>query len=143
MKKNNQPKNAREALDFMADSLANNTPLDIDDLKQELIESGLNPNKAIARVREIVKRKQKELRLAWQKEAIEKRSLFFARLKPVAGTLPNTIEGLRNRIKALLSGGEALEPQLQASFRKLESMSDEELKTMLEDMELLNNSALE
>ena len=108
----------------------------------EITLIGLSPRsseeKIIRRVRQLVAHKFEEHRLAWRSKAKKER---LAALQQVQNIKPDltSLELIRNKINELLRlpHGEKAGLQLQAYHRKLETVTENDLKGILKDLEYL------
>ena len=114
-----------------------------DDLSQEelvdaLEDEGIDVSNLEQRVFRIVERESAKRRLAWRERAREKRlkieKLFDAKGISVEGS------NLLNKLKEILSGGFGQEALSYAEtyFRKKESLSENDIKGLIEDMQHLD-----
>jgi hypothetical protein len=114
---------------------------DMTEIRQRLIDKGLEPDKAVKRVMALVDLKRKEKRLEWQKPAIEKKEKMNELLiKQMTQNLKGTREDLMRRINELMSRKKAL---AFARNLNLQEMSQEELVSLLATLEIADKEEKE
>src|SRR5262245_25202339 len=136
MPKENEPKTTSEFLDRLSEFLGEpmDEPLDI--LQARLKEEGLQPEQILDRIHRLAVEKFEEARLAWQIKAREERLAAAAQLKDVGLAARMTREECLGRIRTLLSGLRGDQFALaQVRHRKFEVMTDNDLQSLLEDLE--------
>ncbi len=119
-------------LEFVSDCSDQTT----EDLKAELRKDGINTDQLVRNVKSIVASKINESRLGWQKEAQEKAQKVLGKMAAAAakaGELLSRNEILE-RIRLLVA---AHGPELSLEHRKLESMTEDDLRNALKDLEEL------
>ena len=127
-----------EFLDKTTEFLTEEDDRDLEEIKKDLLAEGIDPERIIQRVRQLVAQRFEEHRLAWRSKAREER---LAALQQVQNVKPDltSLEIVRNKINELLRlphGGKA-ESQLQTYHRKLETVTENDLKGILKDLECL------
>lgn len=127
-----------EFLDKTTEFLTKEDDRDLAEIKKDLLAEGIDPERMIQRVRQLVAQKFEEHRLAWRNKARKER---LAALQQVQNVKPDltSLEIVRNKINALLRlpHGEKAELQLQTYHRKLETVTENDLKGILKDLECL------
>ena len=120
--------------DFMSDS----ENLNQEDIKSELEDLGVDTEKLAIRASEIVTEGLKMRRLAWQKNAREKRIQIEKMIE--SKKVKGATQDLKNKLKEILSGKYGLPAQsfAEAYFRKMDSLSKNDLKSLVKDMENLD-----
>lgn len=127
---------AERFLDNLLEFLSDCSDETTEDLEAELRQDGIDTDSLIRNVRNIVESKLTESRLGWQKGAKEKAQQVLGKMTTVAtrtGELLSRKE-LQERIRSLVA---AHGPQLSLEHRKLESMTDDDLRNALQDLEAL------
>jgi ABC-type phosphate transport system auxiliary subunit len=109
-----------------------------DELRAELTDMGIYTDKLEKRITEIVKKGSAERRLAWLRRARERRGEIEKKLDSMQ--LAGISVDLKNKIKKILAGshGQVALSIVEAYFRKIDSLSEKDLKSMIEDIERLN-----
>lgn len=120
--------------DFMADTEG----LTKEDVIAELEESGVDVKFLGKKVAEVVKTCSEERRLAWRVNAKQKRAEIEDLFKSNRGTPAFT--NLKQKMLDILSGGYGIEASsyAEAYFRKKGDLSEEDLTSLIEDLENLN-----
>ena len=131
------PKNASEFLDRLADFLTDFPERTKKELREDLLAKGINPEKTIQNIQEIIQYKLKEYRLARLKQAKQERLRILEKLeqiKPYKSS--DKLEELKDKVTKILSGQfgqEALEEVL-IHFHKLENITENDLISLLDDV---------
>ena len=120
--------------DFMADTEG----LTKEDIIAELEENGVDVKFLGKKVAEVVKTCSEERRLAWRVNAKQKRAEIEELFK--SNKLAPAIANLRQKMLDILSGGYGIEASsyAEAYFRKKGDLSEEDLTSLIEDLENLN-----
>lgn len=127
---------AERFLDNLFEFLSDCSDETTEELKAELQEEGIDTSRLVRNVRSIVDSKIAESRLGWQKEAQEKAQQVLGKMAAAAtqaGELLSRSE-LLERIRSLVA---VHGPELSLEHRKLESMTDDDLRNALQDLEEL------
>lgn len=135
MKKERERKNFIECFsDFLGDPEG----LTQEELDAELKEQGIDVTALENRVLEIIKKASEERRLAWLKHASDKRAKIQALLD--SKRLVTKSGDLKKRILEILEGnyGQTALSHAEAYFRKRETFSEEDMKSLIEDLEDLH-----
>ena len=105
---------------------------DMHSLRHELINGGLDPDRAIKRVQSFVEEKRRERRLAWQETASKKQKEIQDRLMKAMERIKGTPKELMQKIQEAAGVKGAL-----VFARKLNSdeMGEEELRSLLAAIE--------
>jgi len=109
-----------------------------EELSAELEDYGIDVAGLQKRVSEIVRKGSEERRLAWRNHAIQKRikiEKMFESKQITVGA-----DNLKTKIKEILNGsyGKEALSYAEAYFRKLETPSEKDLKSLVEDLEDLS-----
>ena len=135
MKENKKKKRFWECFsDFLSDPEG----LSSRDLDAELREQGIDVERLEQKAMEIVRKGSEERRLTWQRSAREKR----ARIEEVlhSGRLAETAVNIKDKIKKVIEGsyGHGALSYAEAYFLRKEGVSENDLETLLKDLEDLN-----
>jgi hypothetical protein len=109
-----------------------------EDLISELREQGIDASQLESRTHEIIKKVLEEARLGWLKRAQEKRAQIEELLR--SRQIVKSAAEIRGKIKEVLSGnyGPQALSYAEAYFRKKEDLTENDLETLLQDLEDLN-----
>jgi hypothetical protein len=109
-----------------------------EELRAELIDLGIDTDQLEKRITEIVKKGSAERRLAWLRRAKLRRGEIEKKLDSMQ--IGGVAVDLKNKIKKILEGshGQVALSMVEAYFRKIDSLSEKDLKSMIEDIERLN-----
>lgn len=116
------------------DEIAPETPEDID---AELREAGYDPDEVAARMRAAAERAIAESPLNWRTRAQQELAEARARVEDFGSALPSSRENIVQAIKRLLAQLGPRTEQAYAHFRNFESLSDEDLASLLTEIEYL------
>jgi hypothetical protein len=133
-----EDKSKKGFLECFSDFLADSEGLSHEDLCAGLQEQGIDVEQLEKRGMEIVRKGSEERRLSWQKLARERRAMIEKVLdsrRPDKGGI-----NLRERIKKVLNGsyGQGALSYAETYFHKIETVSEKDLETLLEDLENLD-----
>lgn len=130
-------KNRKSFIECFFNFLSDPENLTQEEIRSELKNQGIDTDKLEKRVEEIVRKGSEERRLAWLKKARKRRAEIEKILdsKQIAAGSKD----LKNKIKEILEGryGQAAFSFAESYFRKKESLSEEDLKSLIEDIERL------
>ncbi len=129
-----EPKTPSEFLDRLGEFLMERPEESVEDLRARLRDEGVDPDQAVARVRQLVDEKLKESRLAWRQKARQERSGLAEGLAGVHSFAQWTREQMLARAREIMAGTRGAQPAY-AHFRNFERMTDEDLRSLLEDFE--------
>jgi hypothetical protein len=131
------PKFVSEFLDRVTCFLTSEDNRTIDEVREDLKAEEIDPDRVIERGRELVARRLDELRLSWQAKAREERLSALKNTEAVEAA-PMGRE-LQEKINAITSGmhGRQIQQFAQAYFRKLDKVTEKDMKSFLEDLERL------
>lgn len=131
-------KDRKSFVDCFSDFMSDPENFTQDELLSELKDQGIDVTKLEMRVAEIVKKDLRERRLAWLTKARERR----LKLKKLLDTLPITkgSQDLKSRFQEILKGsyGQEALRYVESYFRKKGSLSENDLASLIEDLEHLN-----
>ena len=133
------PENATEFLDRLTELLASVPDRSLEELREDLRARGIDPERVVERVERLVQSKLNEYRLRWQEQARRERLAMLERLRDVTAKLPAPQPELEGRLAEIVSGlwGPRAEAYAQAYFRKLDQVTENDLRSLLEDLERL------
>lgn len=125
-----------EFLDNLTDFFTDFEGLSKEDLKEELRNEGINPEDLISKVNQLVKSKLKEVKGAWKKAANEKRKSLLEQMSFAKYDIPKSFSELKGKVKEMLSGnyGNDIKGYAQTYFRNLEEITEEDLRSLYEDL---------
>ena len=131
-----EPKTPSEFLDRLGEFFMERPEETTEELRARLRDQGVDPDQVIARVRQLVDAKAKEARLAWREKAQQERFAASQLLEGVRLSGKWTREQLIERIREFLaaSAGATL-ANAQAHFRNFERLTDNDLRSLIEDFE--------
>ena len=135
------PGSSSELLDCLTDFLAESSELTNEEIKEDLRAKGVDPEKVVQRVKNLVESKLEERRLAWLKRARTERLAVLEKLKSVkSSTFSGTLEELKGKAIAILSGqfGQEASMHAQVYFRNPEDVTENDLRSLLDDLEALD-----
>lgn len=120
--------------DFMSDSEG----LTQEEIATELEELGIDTAELAAAADEIAKRGSAASRLAWRDRAKDRRAEIEELLK--SKKIGRTALELKDKVREILMGsyGQGALSYAEAYFRKLDSFSENDLESLIEDLEDLN-----
>jgi hypothetical protein len=113
--------------------------LTLDELRTDLTDLSIDTEKLEKRISAVIKKCSAERRLAWQQNAKNKREAIEKILASMIASGKDRNEDLRNRIKGVLEGrhGQKAFQHAEAYFRKVDSLSERDLASLLDDLEQL------
>ncbi len=136
MAKEKEPRTASEFLDRLSEFLTDRPEESAEELRERLRNEGVDPDRVTERIRQLVATRSKEIRLGWQEKARQEREAAAERLKDVRGVGGQSRREIIERIRAMLTGQAGPRPALgQAYFRKIEEMTENDLRSLLDDLE--------
>jgi len=117
------------------ESLGDSGDMSTDDIKEELRADGVEPDEALQRLMKVVTQASADSRKSALDRAREKRLKEQDRVKKTIGKFKDwTREQLLDKIRTL-SGEHGL--QAAASYRELGEQTEDNLRALLEDLEML------
>jgi hypothetical protein len=129
-----RPDNESEFLDRLADLLGNKGDLNDQELRAYLTEYEIAADELIASIHSIVQTELKRTRLAWQAKARRERLEAATRIADEALSTVGR-EALLRRLQTLLTGQGPRSPALVVQFNKLTALPEEDLRSLLADIE--------
>jgi hypothetical protein len=125
-------------IECFSDFISEHDDLTQEELLAELKEEGVDFDQLENRVAEIVRKGLKERRLAWQRKARERREEIEKMLESKQPA--KVAQDLITKIKKILKGsyGQDALSYVEAYFRKKDSLSENDLESLIEDLENLN-----
>jgi DNA-binding transcriptional MerR regulator len=138
MEEKKDPKFVSQFLDKLAEFLADQEDLSIDEIKEDLRIEGIDPGKVSENISKLVAKKLDEHRLSWQSKAREERLTALQKIEKVKTEAKDSRQIL-DKISKILFGKYGSQPQTyaQAYFRKLSQITEKDLRSLLEDLERL------
>jgi len=131
-----EPKTPSEFLDRLGEFFMERPEETTEELRARLRNQGVDPDHVVARVRQLVDAKAKESRLAWREKARHERLAASQRLESMHLPGQWTREQLIECARAFLVGpAGARLAHAQAHFRNFERLTDNDLRTLVEDFE--------
>ena len=129
-------------LDCFSDFMSDPSGLAPEDIEEALKQEGVDVPALEQRVRVLVLEASKKRRLSWRDRAREKREKIECLLQSKGIAAAAT--GLREKVMGILAGdyGQGALSYAETYFRKKEAYSEEDLESLiedLEDLELLEN----
>lgn len=134
----NKDKDRRGLIERYSEFMSDTEFLSPEELRSELVESGIDPVVLERRVAEIVEKGTSEMRLSWLKRARERRAIIEKML--VAQHAAKSVEELEEKARAIMisSFGQGARSNVEAYFRKKDSFSEKELEALIKDIEDLD-----
>lgn len=122
-------------LDCFSDFMSDPSGLAPEDIEEALKQEGVDVPAIEQRVRKLVQEASKKRRLGWRDRAREKREKI-ERLLQSKG-IPAAATGLREKVMEILAGdyGPGALSYAETYFRKKEACSEEDLESLIEDLE--------
>lgn len=134
MKKRGCVETSEDLVRAFADLFDEVAPMRSEEIESELRDVGLDPEKVVARVQAAVEASLVESRRDWRKEAPRELERERAKMAERASTRSLDRAGIIAAIERLSS---QLSGQLRHAYRNLEAETDEDLASLLEDLEYL------
>jgi hypothetical protein len=124
-------------LDRLSDFLGDTEEETIEEVKQSLIDEGVDPDKIIERGLRFVEEKKKSYRLRWRENAQKERERA-KRILSEHNNVSDNLDGasLLDYVKQLLS----YNPQFAGAFRNFEEMTEDDLRRVIRKIEILKNN---
>jgi hypothetical protein len=129
-----EPQTPSELLDRLNEFLMERPEESVEELRARLKGEGVDPDRVIQRVRQLVDTTMKRSRLAWREKARQERLGLAEGLASVRSFGQWTREQMLARARDILAGSRGVQPA-NAHFRNFERMTDEDLRSLLEDFE--------
>jgi hypothetical protein len=109
-----------------------------EELAAELEDYGINVASLQKRVSEIARKGSEERRLAWRNHALQKRIKIEKNFE--SKRIKIGADNLKKKIKEILEGsyGQEALSYAETYFRKMDNLSEEDLESLIEDLEDLN-----
>jgi argininosuccinate synthase len=134
------PNSTSEFLDRLTDFLTDFPKRAKEEMRGDLLAKGVNPEQTVQRVQETVRTNLEEHRLSWLKQAKQERCEILAKLESIKPSVSSgKLEEIKDKIINILSeqfNQEAL-TEVHIHFRKLESITENDLISLLDDLESL------
>jgi hypothetical protein len=122
-------------LECFSDFMSDPSGLAPEDIKEAFTEEGVQVASLEERVEQLIREESSKRRLGWRDRAKEKRARFEQLLESKGIT--SSVAGLRDKIMGILAGeyGGAALSYAETYFRKKEACSEDDLESLLEDLE--------
>ena len=140
------PNNASEFLDRLTDFLTDFPERTKEELQEDLLAKGINPEGTIQRIQETIKSKIKEHRLSRLKQAKQERLKILEKLEQIKPSeTSGKLKELKDKVIKILSGqlGQPALAEAHIHFHKLENITEKDLISLLDDikdLEILDKS---
>ena len=108
-----------------------------EEIHTTLRDAGYDPNSVAARMQAIAARAIENSPLNWRNRAQKEFESEKTRLETTASSEPRNRAGIIDAIKQLLVGGAGQQFELAAHFRNFDQATDEDLASLLADLEYL------
>lgn len=122
---------AAEFLNNLTEFLGDAEGQNLEDIRKELIEEGVNVDKIITNVKKMVQEKISESKRAWLKEAPAQLSAMLDKLSTIPSEIPQESSKLREIIKTIV--GRQENKELALAFRNFNDLPDDDLKKLYID----------
>lgn len=129
-----EPKTVSEFLDSLSEFLGARPEESKEEIGARLKAEGLDPERVVARVRQLVDSKLKESRLEWREKARRERQGIVQDLADIPFVGKWTRDEMLTRVRQILAGDQRSE-LASAYFRNFERITDNDLHSLLEDFE--------
>ena len=125
-------------IECLTDFMSNSEGLTQEEIATELEELGIDTAELAAAADEIAKRGSAARRLAWRDRAKDRRAEIEELLK--SKRIGRAALDLKDKVREILMGsyGQGALSYTEAYFRKRESFSENDLESLIEDLEDLN-----
>lgn len=125
-------------IECLTDFMSNSEGLTQEEIATQLEELGIDTAELAAAADEIAKRGSAARRLAWQDRAKDRRAEIEELLK--SKQIGRAALDLKDKVREILMGsyGQGALSYTEAYFRKRESFSENDLESLIEDLEDLN-----
>ena len=133
------PETYRTFLNRIADLFDQIPPEDINEAEQELRDGGLDPETVGQRMSVLAEQTLARSHLNWRSEAAAQRRQALDQLTHFAARIPESRYELENKIREILERSPHFQqlPTVTAHFRNFTEASDEDLKSLLLELEFL------
>jgi len=122
-------------LNNLFESLGDSSDKSTDDIKEEMRADGIDPDAAVQRLMGVVKQASADSRRSALDQARKERLKQQDSIKKTVGKFKDwSREQLMDRIRGLAGEGGL---QAEASYRELGNQTDDNLRALLEDLEML------
>lgn len=122
-------------LNNLFESLGDSSDMSTDDIREELRADGIDPDAAVQRLMGVVKQASADSRRSVLDQARKERLKQQDRIKKTVGKFKDwSRKQLMERIRGLAGEGGL---QAEASYRELENQTNDNLRALLEDLEML------
>jgi len=136
-----EPSNEKDIkfMEFLSDLIADSSNQSIEEVHEDLKQMGINGHDFTAQVKEMVAQAVERERVSWipkaQKEMVQS-SIQIIVNKEVPADRASILSKVKDKIDELVNAGFEVP---QATFHKLEDASDEDILSILEDLECLES----
>lgn len=119
-------------LDNLSEFLGNSEGQDLNDIKTELREEGIDVDAFVTKVKGMITAKSSEAKRSWIMEAKAGRAAALEKMKRCKPDIPKDAATLLEKLQQIIAGGESRE-LAGVYFRNLKDMPYEDLKKLYED----------
>ncbi len=133
------PETYRAFLERLEDLFDQSPPESIKDAQDEIIDAGLDPEVIGERMKAIADRSISRARANWWAEAAAQRRSALAYITRFTAHIPDSRPGIEAAIRDILQQSPGLKdlPAISAHFRNFAEATDEDLKSLLLELEFL------
>jgi len=133
------PETYRAFLDRLEDLFDQSPPESIKDAQDELIDAGLNPDAIGERIKAVADRSLARARASWWAEAAAERRSALANITRFTTRIPDSRRDVEAAIRDILQQSPSLNdlPAISTHFRNFAEATDEDLKSLLVELEFL------
>jgi DNA-directed RNA polymerase subunit F len=128
---------SKDLLKVLVDLFNEIEPKTSDEVDAVLREAGYEPNEVAKRMNSVARQAMRDSPLNWRNRAPAELAEASARLKRMIPSLPNTREDIIQFLKQSLANLEARGALQHAHFRNFESLTDEDLRSLIAEIEYL------
>jgi hypothetical protein len=133
------PETYRAFLDRLEDLVDQNPPENVKEAEDELRDAGLDPEVVGQRMKAIADRSIARARASWWAEAAAQRRSAVANITRFTTHIPDSRPSIEAAIRDILQQSPGLKdlPAISAHFRNFAEATDEDLKSLLLELEFL------
>jgi hypothetical protein len=116
-------------LDNLSEFLGATEGQDLNDVKSELREEGIDVDAFVTKVKKVITHKSSEAKRSWMAKAKEGHAAALEKMNKIVLDIPKDAEALREKVRQLISGRQPA----GAYFRNYKDMPYDDLKKLYED----------
>lgn len=116
-------------LDNLSEFLGETEGQDLDDIKNELREEGIDVDAFVNKAKKVIAQKSSEAKRSWITKAKAGHAAALKKMDAIILDIPDNVAALREKIKQLVSGKQPA----GAYFRNYKDMPYDDLKKLYED----------